>query len=150
MKVVFSHMSSRALVAARVAFFFSWCKKYSRNTAVSCARSSTSGPEEQLCGLNHQSTDGDESTHSAASRQTPEFVELHLHIRCWKNFLCLNWSGHLKCVWILFHKSNIMKASRITCEAAIGNRFIWNRASRCWISSSAFFCFHKGKLLGIN
>lgn len=85
-KVVFFGMSSPC-------FGCSWCCVFllmqdSRNTAVSC----TSGLEEQLCGLNRQSTSGDESTHSAAPRQTlklwgPPCAVYHLpdfslHIRC--------------------------------------------------------------------
>lgn len=105
----------------------------SRNTAVSCARSSTSGPEEQLCGLNRQSTNGDESTHSAAPRQTlnlrgPPCAVYHspdfkLHIRRWRNFLsvlklkqtfetCSDFILQIK-----YYKS-------IKCETVIGDQFI--------------------------
>lgn len=131
----------------------------SRNTAVSCARSSTSRAEEQLCGLNRQRTEGDESTHSAAPRQTLKLwgsccavyhsPDFSLHIRCWRNFLSvlkLKQTFETSSDFIL----QIKYYESITCETVIENRFIWNRASRSRISRSTFFCFHKEKLLGIN
>lgn len=70
MKVVFFGKISLTLVAARV----SSDARLQKHSGLLCTLQYRR-PEEQLCGLNHQSTDGDESTHSAAPRKT-------LQLRC--------------------------------------------------------------------
>lgn len=66
-KVVFFGRISPTLVAARV----SSDARLQKHSSLLCTLQYRR-PEEQLCGLNHQSTDGDESTHSAAPRKTQQ------------------------------------------------------------------------------